>query len=266
MKKLFLSIVLVCAAFMARGAAPAFWDFNINHFLTNGSPWEIALSTNINNQLGFHFFQNNEYWYDPFSGSALSAGTVGQLGWVPVGSPAVSNAVGHFGTLALTTTASAGNGSYCFLSTTTNTRPCIPPLHTEINWTNRIIWRVNGTNAAKVYLVLQNGIWGQTLFADAIGLWMNTTNNNQILGVCSSSSSVSTTNLGNLVDNAWYTNEIWSTTAGTIAFSLNGGAAAHLSANVPTVALTPLMGALKPTATAAVSLEIDKWILIRSLY
>lgn len=265
MKKLFLLFLL---SLSCEGAVPVLHNFNTNHFDTNGSQWRINLSTNILNSFGYNFFITHEYWNDGFSGSANTAGTVGQLGWTPIGTIAVSNAPGHFGLATATTTASAGNGSGAFLSNTTNTRPPIPPLIIETKWTNRFIWRVSVTNDAKIYIMMQNAFpFGQTAFTNGIGIWVDTTNGvGQILGTCSSNNVFTTTNLGTIEAATWYTNEIWSTTAGTIGFRLNSGAGAFISENVPTNALTPFFGIVKSAATTATALDMDRWTFIRPLY
>lgn len=239
--------------------------FNTDIYLSNAI---IVQGTALNPQAQFLPTLDYELWYDPFQGRDLNAGAVGQLGWTSVnlgsGAIAVSNAVNHFGTIAMTTTASSNGGMHIHLSSVPVLKPVVPPLNATAGWTNRIIWRLNGTNAVRGYLVFTAGTFTSTLdMTNAIGIAIHSSTNASIMGYCANASSVSTTNLdgGTLVSEKWYTNFIWSASPGVISFNVNGGAAATLSANIPTVALTPNIGFRKFAASVS-SLEIDDWMLV----
>lgn len=238
--------------------APA--DFTTNNFPTiNINPSRFAFATL---DLGY------EIWYEPFQGAGSGAGVSGSLGWTGAsggaggGGIAFSNAVGHAGTIAIQVSSSANSIHSIFNSTVVNSKPTIPPLNATTGWTNLIVWRINGTNSLKGYLVLQAGNLTQAALEAGMGIFVNTTNSNQIMGHCSSGSSVSTTNLGTLQDGVWYTNMMWSATAGVISFNLNGGPEATLSANVTSSALTPQMGLVKTVTGVAASLEVDLWVFL----
>jgi hypothetical protein len=211
-----------------------------------------------------------EVWYEPFSGGDISTteANIGALGWTEVannGAVGMTNATGHFGIITLLTTASAGSLQTIFNSDNTNNRPTIPPLIAAIGWTNRVIWRILDTNSIKLHLTLSgtNTTFGQAALQESIGIYMNTTNSTQIMGMVSANSVLSTTNLGTIQDATWYTNTIWSTTAGVISFSLNDGAEATLNSNIPAGPLTPNFSIIKTVTAGGIStLQVDEWLII----
>lgn len=209
-----------------------------------------------------------ELWYDPFAGRDLGVGAVGQMGWTSVnlgsGTINVSNAVNHFGTIAMTTTATSNGGMFIHLSSTPVLKPVIPPLDNFAGWTNRVVWRLNGTNAVRGYVVFTAGTFTSTLdMTNAIGIAIHSMTNTSLMGYCAGASAVSTTNLGGgtIVSERWYTNYIWCRTPGVISFNVNGGPEATLNANIPTVGLTPSIGFKKFAATVS-SMEVDDWLLV----
>lgn len=209
-----------------------------------------------------------ELWYDPFQGRDLGVGAIGQMGWTSVnlssGTINVSNAVNHFGTVAMTTTATSNAGMFIHLSSTPVLKPVIPPLDNFAGWTNRFVWRMNGTNAVRAYVVMTAGTFTSTLeMTNCIGVAMLSTTNNVMVGYVSGAAANSTTNLngGTIVSEKWYTNHIWCATPGVISFTVNGGPEATLNANLPTVGLTPSVGFKKQAASVS-SMEIDEWMLV----
>lgn len=250
-------------------ALPSYSNFNTNDFSTN---------TVIDNQISVRTIQaatswlpitGYELWYEPFTGGDNTSALIGALGWALSGSFTCnfSNSANHFGTVALTLSTTAGLTGTMFNGDQVQTRPSVPPLDNTTGWTNRIIWRIANTNLLRAYLVFQDGafVQGGIEPTNCIGLAVVTTNANQIMGFTSGGAvgNFSTTNLGAIVDAQWQTNEIWCTTAGVISFNMNGGAEATLSANIPTRSLTPAMGLVRPSLSAAAStLEIDEWTLI----
>lgn len=209
-----------------------------------------------------------ELWYDPFAGRDLAAGAVGQMGWTSVnlssGTINVSNAVNHFGTIAMTTTATSNGGMFIHLSSTPVLKPVVPPLNSFAGWTNRFIWRLNGTNAVRAYVVMTAGTFTSTLeMTNCIGIAALTTTNSTIMGYVSGAAANSTTNLtgGEIVSERWYTNYVWCASPGVISFNVNGGPEATLNANLPTVGLTPSVGFKKQAASVS-SMEIDEWMLV----
>lgn len=301
MKK-FLFLLLVSITTISAQQNPAYRSFNTNHFNTNQPPaqtWPISINSNlslssltITNNL---IVQNDIYvsnsivvqgvvldpqslwiptlayeaWYDPFNGSALTDGTAGSLGWTDVsagaggGNTAVSNAVGHFGTIANTTSTSSNSIQYLHLSSSLSGKPCIPPLNNFAGWTNRIVWRINVTNDCRAWFIFQAGTFTSTLtHSNAIGIFVDTGTTDQIMGFTSDAVvSSTTTNLGTLQSTVWNTNYIWCDTAGVISFSLNNGPRATINTTLPTSGLTPAMGIVKTAAANAVSQEIDDWLL-----
>lgn len=265
---LLIGLLLLLVAAPLRAASPSFWEFNTNHFVTNGTPWEIELRPSIEQVVGLPFNQLKEFWYDPFAGSAYNSdGTYGQLGWAPqnggVGGAGmhVTNAANHFGLIAILTTGTATSMQAAFLSTHHNTKPSLPRLDTSV-WTNRIIWRLLVTNDVRMYLVFQNGdITHNATMNNGIGFQVDT-NSNQIKGYCASGGSVSTTNLTTLQADTWFTNQCWSLGATTIYFTVNDGPIASIASNIPTSGLTPKMGVVKTATSAAVTLQVDSWLLI----
>jgi hypothetical protein len=268
--KFFATLICVIALIgNVFGALPSYNNFNTNDFTTtNLIAGQISIRT-IPKATSWIPITGYEVWYEPFTGGDNTAGLTGALGWSPSGSGTLnfSNSVNHFGTVALTISTTAGLVYQLFNGDTVQTRPSIPPLDATVGWTNRIIWRIANTNLLRAYLVLQDGafVQGGIEPTNCIGFAVVTTNANQIMGFTSGGAvgNFSTTNLGAIVDAQWQTNEVWSTTAGVISFNMNGGPEATLSANIPTRSLTPTMGMIRNSVSAAAStLEIDEWTLI----
>jgi len=215
-----------------------------------------------------------EVFYEPWSGGCLQAvgGAAGRMGWkgqssgVGQTTQTFTNDANHWGTIAIYTSTSANSIFTFFNSTALNNKPTIPALNGFTGWTNRFIWRMNGTNAGKAYIGLQSGdLVLNSPLSHGIGILLITTNNNQIMGFTCAGGSQSTTNLGGIIEGQWYTTQIWSTAAGVISYKLNDGAVATLSANVPSVALTPGFGLAKfTTATLTNQLELDEYVLIHA--
>lgn len=249
-------------------ALPSYSNFNTNDFSTNTViDGQISVRT-IQSATSWLPITGYELWYEPFTGGDNTSALVGALGWAISGSGTInfSNSVNHFGTVALTISTTAGLTYSLFNGDQYQTRPSVPPLDNTTGWTNRIIWRIANTNLLRAYLMFQDGLLIQGAEpTNCIGIAVITTNANQIMGFTSggAAGNVSTTNLGAIVDAQWYTNEIWCTTGGVISFNLNGGPEATLNSNIPTRALTPAMGMVRPSLSAAAStLEIDEWVLI----
>jgi hypothetical protein len=198
----------------------------------------------------------------------MGGGTIGSLAWTPQsggaggGGVSVSNSPSHWGTLAITVSSSANSIEAVFGSSALNSKPSVSRMDQQTGWTNRIIWRLSLTNDLKAHLCWQNGNFTQNALENSIGIFVNSTNSNQIMGMTSASSVLSTTNLGTVQNATWVTNEVWCATSGIISFSLNGGAEATLNSNLPTTGLTPAFGLLKVAANNAAALEIDEWIMI----
>jgi len=210
-----------------------------------------------------------EVWYEPFNGNNMgSGGAHGALGWTAQSSGAggggvsVSNSPNHWGTVALTVSTSANSIEALFGSSALNSKPPVSRMDQQTGWTNRFIWRLSVTNDLKAHICWQNGNFTQSALENSIGIFVNSTNSNQIMGMTSASSVLSTTNLGTIVAAQWYTNEIWCNSSGVISFSLNGGAEATLNSTLPTTGLTPAFGILKVAANNAAALEIDEWVVV----
>lgn len=298
-KLLIISTLFVCCSVVNGQQNPAYRSFNTNHFETNGLVWPIGIKSNatiptitvssnviveqsvyVSNSIILKgnllnpvalFIPTPSYdvFYDPFSaGFSAGGGTFGKLGWSQTSAGtggaglAVSNAPGHFGTLTVNVTSTANSIQSMWLSFAANNRPFIPPLNSKTGWTNTWVWRFNGTNSVKGYWgMIGNANYTQSALEQSIGIHINTTNNDQIMGHLSHASVVSTTNLGTLQDGVWYTNSIWCVSAGTILFNLNGGPPAALSANLTSSALTPSAGVVKTQAGVASSAEFDVFLL-----
>ena len=255
----------------ARGASPSYSNFNTNDFNTNP-----VVGGQISIQLQPKYpFPNVQYeiFYEPFSSGApnVVGATSGRMGWsqtssgVGQGRRIPTNAPNHWGTILLLTSQSANSIQASFCGDQFNSKPQFPPLSNLTGWTNRIIWRMTGTNSCKAWLVMQAADFNfAAVPQNAMGLEMNTTNSNQIRGYTSVASVESFTNLATLVEEQWYTNEMWSSTAGVISFSINGGPEATLS-TPPNTALTPAFIVGKGVAaTPTNGLEVDEWVFIRT--
>lgn len=224
-------------------------------------------STNTGNMFPFDLFY--EVYYDPFGVNDNSTGpNIGGLNWtaqsagVGGGGIANSNAVGHVGLTTLNVSSSANSIHSIFNSSSLNSKPTIPRLDTATGWTNTWIWRLNTTNSAKVFLCLENGNFtvNPATIENGIGIFVNTTNNDQVMGFCASNSVMTTTNLGTIENSTWYVTRFGSTTAGTIFYSLNDGTMAHINSNVPTNTLTPGASLLKTVTGVASSLDLDVYL------
>ncbi len=206
-----------------------------------------------------------EMYYEPW-GLGNHVTDIGALSWTAQsagaggGGQSVSNAPGHFGLTTISTSTSANSIHSLFNSSTLNAKPSIPPLNATIGWTNTWIWRIVNTNSLKAYLCLQAGNFTQSALENGIGIMLNTTNNNQIMGFCASSSATTTTNLGTVQNNTWYTNRFGSTSSGVIFFSLQDGTMGHINSNVPTTGLTPSASLVKTEAGTAAFLDLDDYI------
>lgn len=270
MKYLIALFLLVTTAAFA--ASPSYSNFDTNYFDTNTvTAGQVIIKLNTNALVSATSWLPGvgyEVWYEPFSGGQVSStsATIGALGWselADTGSIGVTNAANHWGIITLIITAAAGNKQTLYNSDCTNCRPTIPPLNATIAWTNRVIWRLLATNSIKGYLGFV-GITGHnslTNLQEGFGVYFNTTNTTQIMGMTALANTLSTTNLGNFVSGAWHTNIIWSTTPGVFSFSMDGGAQATLSTTIPTSGLTPQFGIIKTETTVISILEVDEWAL-----
>lgn len=266
-----IALIFFLIVSISRGALPSYSNFNTNDFSTNTV---IGGQISVRKKAQFPF-PNVQYevFYEPFSsgGPNIVGASSGRMGWSQVssgvgqGQRVPTNAPNHWGTILLLTSQSANSivGSFC--GDQLNSKPQFPPLNNLTGWTNRIIWRITGSNSCKAWLVMQAADFNFAANpANAMGLEMNTTNSNQIRGYTSVSSSQSFTNLATIVENQWHTNEMWSTIAGVISFNIDGGPEAALS-NAPSTALTPAFIIAKGVAaTATNGLEVDEWVFIRA--
>lgn len=267
MKKLialFLSIAITFAL-VAQQANPSFKSFHQDDFDTNN--YIITANVPPTSWLpGVGY----EVWYEPFSGGDVSTteATIGALGWTEVaegGAVGLTNEVNHWGCVALLTTASAGSQQTVFNSDgTVAAISTIPALNATVGWTNRIIWRVNVTNSIKAHLALigTTATFGQGALQSSIGIYINSTNSTQIMGMVSHASTLSTTNLETMVNAEWHTNHIWCNSSGVISFNIDGGPEATLNSNVPTSSLQPAFAIIKTETQGGIStLQVDEWTL-----
>lgn len=212
---------------------------------------------------------NYEFWYEPWGAGDNTSGGIGAMGWQTTSSGAGggsinwSNSANHWGILAVSTSASANSIQSVSLGDTPNSKPWIPSLSTAVGWTNTWIWRLRQTNSVKCYLLLiGNGNYTQNEMENGMGFFINTSNSAAILAYVVTASVPSSTTLGNIVADTWYTNEMWSTSAGTVSFNLNGGT--PVTRTTPNLQLTPSFGLVKTLSDGAVSLEVDEWKLVRT--
>ena len=208
-----------------------------------------------------------EVWYEPFGAGDNAAGTLGALGWTGSsggaggGSINWSNSVGHWGIQTISTSGSANSIHSMALGDSPNAKPWIPSLSAVAGWTNVFVWRLRQTNAVRCFFgLIGNANYTQAILENAMGFYLVTTNSASIMGMVSTASVGTTTNIQNVVVDTWYTNVMWSHSAGTVCFSINGGTPATLT--TPNFQLTPSMGLVKSTTTAAVTLEMDIWWLL----
>lgn len=212
--------------------------------------------------------------YEPFSGGSGNGGQIGKHGWTPStsggGGVNFSNAPNHWGTVNLETTALAGSIQSIFISASLNpNHATLPALNATSGWTNRIIWRLNGTNSCRAWIALHGGVGEGTAAGSGlhnIGIFVNTTNTDQVMGYCNTTSLALNTsvNLGTLVSGQWNTNEWWCASAGTISFSMNGGAESTIASNVPTVPLQHVAAIMKVVNSDVNVLEIDEWRTVKA--
>ncbi len=265
MKKLFALLFLF--PLVASAALPSFRMFHPDDFDTNSYIITIDPNAIVPPATSWIPGTGYEMWYEPFSGGDVSttAGIIGALGWTEVadaGNVGITNEPGHFGVVALATTAAISQQTI-FNGDSATANPTIPRLINATGWTNRVIWRLTATNSLKAHIALigTNTTFGQAALQESIGIYLNTTNSTQIMGMVSANSVLSTTNLGTAVAAAWHTNHIWSSTAGVISFSMDGGAEATLNSNIPAGPLTPNFSVIKTEATALSHLQVDEWVV-----
>lgn len=240
-------------------SSPVFTDGN--KALTSSGTLPVSPNSFIPN-LGY------EAWDEPWGSGDAAAGTIGLHGWTATsagaggGSVNWSNAVGHWGIISLTTSASANSTHSIALGDSPQSKPWIPSLSAVAGWTNTWVWRLRQTNNIKVFFgLIGNANYTQAILENSMGFLINTTNSASIQGQVSTASAGTTTNIVNVVADQWYTNVMWSHVAGTVCFSVDGTIATLTTPNFP---LTPSFGQVKPTATTANTFEVDRWILIKS--
>ncbi len=274
MKKFLFAFVLLFAVFSALAPNPSYTRFSQSDFTTNGGvirirPEVLTPPTAALPNLGFDLFMDEHFGV----GKNASA-NIGKYGWTQATSGGGGLELGteenHWGTLRLRTTSLIGSDQEAFCGRALFNRPTIPPLNATTGWTNRVIWRMVGTNSCRFYMAL-SGATSLSLGAGSrqqlITIFADTTNSAQILGMVTTTATGGTTtstNLGVLQDNTWYTNEFWSHISGVICFNLNGGAGGCVSNNIATAALIPHTGVVKTVnSTATNIIEIDEWFLVK---
>lgn len=190
---------------------------------------------------------------------------IGTHGWnaynVGTGSfSPIASIANHPGIFQLVSSATLGNGAVIMLDNDTNSVSweLLPPLNGLTGWTNTWSIKLSGTNDIMVWCGLLNNMLSLTQEpANWMGFQYEATNANIITYKCMASSSPTTAN-GPVIDSTTYHKlQMWSTVAGTIAFSVDGANAQTINSNVPTTALSPFIAIWKSASTTSVTLNID---------
>jgi len=270
----FLSAFLILAAGCVFGANPSFQSFSPTYFTTNNyviqiNPDVVLPPTAFLPNLDFEIFE-----YEHFGCGRNAGGQIGRHGWIQSNSGGAgiffNTHANHWGTVELWTTSLVASTQTMLQSEAIN-RPVIPPVNAVVGWTNRVIWRLNGTNSCRAWVVITGGVGGFGLGAGTglhnIGIFINTTNSDQILGYCNTTSLAlnTSTNLGTLQSGQWYTNEWWSHISGVVCFTLNDGAVACISNNITSLPCQQAAAVAKTVGSTDTNiLEIDEWFLVKA--
>lgn len=262
-----IGLVLAISVF---GANPSFQSFAPADFTTNG--YTIRIRPDVLTPPTTHLpnLVFDVYMDEHFGCGKNAGGQIGKYGWTQAsgggGGIELGTEPNHWGIARVRTTSLIGSAQTFFNADAMNTRPTIPPLSASTGWTNRIVWRLVGTNSCRIWIALTDATQfslGAGARQQTFGVYMDTTNSNQIMGHTTTTATAGTTtqtNLGVLEDSRWYTNEFFSHISGVICFTLNNGALACVSNNITTEALIPAAAAVKTVdLTATNILEIDQW-------
>lgn len=265
-KTIILSLAILGSCVSVKGAPTVLFNYNTSHFETNAEPWRIAVKTSLVQQVTAPFIDMDEFWYDPFVGNTVAAGTIGVLGWEAQAGGAgttnleFTNAPGHFGIMCLYVNSTATTMRNIYLSEEPNSKPSIPASPSTFTWTNRIIWRLVDTNDVRVYLILGGAgdITHNNPYNQAVGIIFDT-NSNQIKGYAATTGTPATTNLVTMEDGVWYTNNVWCQGDGIWRYSANDGPVATLAVNITASALTPRLGLVRTDTGVTNCLQLDSW-------
>lgn len=204
---------------------------------------------------------------DDFIGGGLSINqgnaTIGELGWASIALfnlPVVDwidSIADHPGIFRIASaTATNDGGLITFTGLANSEAGRLPPVVALTGW--RLVFIARLSSAANV--ALQIGLLFDTNGVPAAhGIyWQFDTAAGDTLfsAVCRSAGTETKTPSLVAGNTSWNKFEIFCNTAGTISFSINGGTAINIAANVPTIAMTPVFR-VQTRTTASKSLDID---------
>jgi hypothetical protein len=205
---------------------------------------------------------------DDFVGGSRSAGlpTVGEIGWITLGiggglsaGDNIAGVTNHPGIFRIANdTASDNFGASCSLcySASFGEIGRLQPLNALTGWRLRYVFRLNSSADVGVRIGLT--LDGNTA-EPADGIWLEydtDESDTNFTAVCRASSTETKTSLAVAVNTTWNTIDIFSNTAGTISFSLNGGTAVNIATNVPSISMSPWFMVVNRT-TSIKTLDMD---------
>ena len=202
--------------------------------------------------------RNIVYLRDDFFGNNSS---IGEMIWAAGGASGgfrKHQDLTKWGTVEIYTGTTSGQGYYAYMgSQQPSTYNGFLPLSTSGGWTNTWIVRLNSTNLCYTLIGFAPAISFDTTGANGIYFryWGSGTN---FEAVCKSSGTetyVASTKTPN--PSAYHVFRIWSESAGTIKFSVDGESALSISANVPTAASCSPLFYVRPTEAAAKTNTLD---------
>ena len=265
----FLAVFIALVATSVFGANPSFRSFSPSDFTTNGYVIRLKPSTSFLPNLSFDVFMDEH-----FGCGRNSSAQIGKYGWTQVASTGggahYATYANHWGVMGIATVTNLGSSQGLFNAEAISTRPNIAPINASTGWTNRIVWRLVGTNALRMWIAMTDATsfgLGAGARQDTLGIFMDTTNSPNIRGYTTTTATAGTTtetNLAVIVSGQWYTNEFFSFISGVICFTHNGGSLACVSNNITTAALIPAFAVTKTVGSTETNLlEIDDWFIYR---
>jgi hypothetical protein len=188
---------------------------------------EFGPGNNTSGTLGEH-----PWIADAISGSGITAqldGSYPQIGIMEVTSGSSTNDVMtvHWGKVGVGASRPFGN------------------LGGNTNWEFKYRFKIDSTSNVRHYIGVISSAANDAVPTDFIGIRANTgLADSSFTFVCTASSTTTASTTGSVsLDTSWHTLRVWSTSAGTINFSLDGGTTASISTNVPTAVMTPTVQA-----------------------